>query len=287
MSDVVAEPSFDTPLRACPLCGSNELRAWDRDAKGRTLARCVSCGVKFMNPQYSDAWLAHFYSTYISVHGDGDTARWRSRPEVRETAKRRSLQLLGDFVPPGRILMIGCGDGLELRVASSLGWKPEGYDVDPTTTAEVARTCGVPVHCGAFPPASLPRGAYDAVFMDQVIEHPKDPALYLRTAHDLLRPGGALFLGLPNVGSLSNRIKTMAGRLGLRPGKRGRHYATKHHIFYYEPRVMTRLLQRQFGFDVLVVSGSLKPDEHPWKQPLARRFPSLDSSFLLVARKRG
>lgn len=281
------KPSFDAPLRACPICGSSALRDFDRDFRGRGIARCGDCGVKFMNPQYSDAWLAQFYASYISVHGEGETTRWRSRPEVREESKRRSLRLLAEHVAPGRILMIGCGDGLELRIARELGWAPEGYDIDPKTTAEVERSVGVRVHCGPFPPATLGAGSFDAVFMDQVIEHPKDPALYLRTAHAVLRQGGALFLGLPNIGSLANRSKTLMGKLGLRPRVRGKHYATKHHVFYYEPKVMRRLLGERFGFQVLTVSGSLKPDEKPWKSPLARRFPALDSSFLVVARKRG
>lgn len=255
--------------------------------QGLTIVRCRTCGVKFMNPQYTDGWLAEFYSTYISVHGQSDGRRWRARPEVRETAKRRSLELLAEHVGLGRILMIGCGDGLELRVATALGWRAEGYDVDPAITAEVSVRCEVPVYCGSFPPASLERGGYDAVFMDQVIEHPKDPALYLRTANELLRPGGGLFLGLPNMGSLANRFKTLVGRIGLRKTHRGKHYSTKHHIFYYEPAVMRRLLRDRFGFEVLCVSGSLKPDEHPWKELFARRFPSLDSSFLMIARKRG
>lgn len=280
-------PDFDPPRTSCPICASSALRDWDHDAHGRRIARCGGCGVKFMNPQYSDAWLTHFYSTYISVHGDGGTTRWRSRPEVREEGKRRSLRLLAEHVAPGRILMIGCGDGLELTIARELGWRPEGYDVDPATTAEVEQTIGARVHSGTFPPATVAPGSFDAVFMDQVIEHPKDPAHYLRTAHAMLRAGGALFLGLPNVGSLANRIKTLLGKLGLRARSRGKHYATKHHVFFYEPAVMRRLLTERFGFDVVAVSGSLKPDEHPWKQPLARRYPALDSSFLVVARKRG
>lgn len=265
------------------MCGAQSLVAWDRDAHGRTIDRCRECGVRFLNPQYSDEWLTHFYSTYISVHGDENQERWRSRPEVRSAAKQRSLELLGTHVKPGRILMIGCGDGLELKIARDLGWQAEGYDVDPETTAEVSQHLGLPVHCGEFPPLSLSNQSFDAVFMDQVIEHPKDPALYLRTAHSLLRPGGALFLGLPNVDSLSNRIKTAVGKLGLRAGKRGKHYATKHHIFFYSPAVMRRLLERHFGFTVVAVSGSLKPDPRPFKQWLTRRVPLFDSSFLLIA----
>src|SRR5688572_9816426 len=103
-----------------------------------------------MNPQYSDDALRRFYAGYISLHPDAGADKHRSRPEVRRTGKRRSLELLATFAPGRRILMVGCGDGLEIREAKACGWQPEGFDVDPSTTAAVAAREGVPVHCGDF-----------------------------------------------------------------------------------------------------------------------------------------
>src|SRR5690606_14847814 len=102
----------------------------------------------------------------------------------------------------------------------------------------------------------------------------------------LLRPGGVLYLGLPNIGSLANGWKTLLGRLGLRRRRRGRHYASQHHITYYTPAVLRRHLQQHYDFEVLVVSGSPKASRRPWLDWLTRRFPLLDSSFAVVARRR-
>lgn len=281
--------SYDAPLSACPLCRQPALRAYDRDFRTHEIQICARCGVKLMNPQYSDAHLAAFYGKYINVHDQDRGANPDSKmdPARRAAGKRRSLELLAEHLPErGRILMVGCGDGLELQVGKETGWRPEGYDIDPATTAAVAERHGVPVYSGAFEDLEAPGDGFDAMFLDQVIEHPKNPGDYLASCNRLLRDGGVLFLGAPNIGSLSNRLKTMSGRLGLRRKRRGKHYNTRHHLFFFTPGVMARLLPR-YGFECLEQRGSLKPQPNPFTKRLSRWFPNLDSSFLTLARKRG
>lgn len=281
-------PEYDDPLTACPLCGSARLGRYDRDHRGVTIDRCRACGMRFMNPQYSDRDRDQFYSKYISFHEEppaaGNESSMRKWLSVRQESKRRSLELLSRYADKGRLLCVGCGDGVEVGVARSSGWQVEGVDVDPDTTAEVARTYGVTMHAGDLLDVDLPTGVFDAVFMDQVIEHLKKPGDYLRRVHELLRPGGVLYLGVPNVGSWSNSAKTLVGKLGLKK-RRGNHYSTKHHIQFFSPGVLVRLLERNYGFQVLCVRGSLKPQKKRLTPILSRWFPSADSSFLTLARK--
>jgi 2-polyprenyl-3-methyl-5-hydroxy-6-metoxy-1,4-benzoquinol methylase len=271
----------------CPVCRGGPLRPFDLDRyRDNRLDCCAGCGVWLVNPQYSDRWLREFYSGYISLtdRPAADLPR-RSQPDIRAAGKRRALQLLGRHQRPGRILMVGCGDGLELQIARELGWQPEGYDVDPATTQALASRLQLPVHCGALADLLASGRSYDALFLDQVIEHPKNPGDYLQAAHALLRPGGLLFLATPNADSLSNRAKTLLGRLGLRGRRRGRHYHSGHHLFGFSPRVLRALLPA-LGFEVLTVRASLKPQRNPLTALLGRWLPLLDSNFALVARRR-
>lgn len=280
-----AVSDYDAPRTTCPLCDGGPLTRRLRDFRGHGIDACSACGVEFMNPQYSDDALRRFYAGYISLHPDAANDTFRSRPEVRRAGKRRSMARLAELAPGRRILMVGCGDGLEIQEAKGCGWQPEGYDVDPATTAAVAAREGVVVHCGDF--HALPRttGGYDAVYLDQVIEHPKDPGRYLVTCRELLRPGGVVYLGLPNLGSLSNRMKTLADRLHLRK-KLGRHYNTRHHLTFFTPAVLVRHLQERLGMDVLTVRSSLKPQKNPLVAALSRISPVFDSSFFVIARRR-
>jgi SAM-dependent methyltransferase len=243
-----------------------------------------------MNPQYTDEHLAEFYSTYLYQ----DPKFPAAEIDRRIRSKTNDLELLERYVPRGRFLSVGCGDGLELALAKKRGWAVEGYDVDPHITNRVAGELGVAVHCGNFLNVGLPGSSYDCIFLDQVLEHPKNPQDYLREIHRLLRANGVVFIGCPNIASVSNVTKTVLGKLGLKR-RRGNHYDTFHHLFYYAPRALADVMRQKYGFDTLTIEGD------PYSglrcrangslvarvlTSLRRRFPVLESTFRLVARKR-
>jgi len=281
---------FDEPLTACPICTSARIGRYDRDYMGRLIFRCGACGLKFLNPPYTDTYLAGFYARYISL----DTAETPDRIARRTAAKADCLRLIDRYAVPGRLLSIGCGDGLELELARRHGWETEGYDVDPATTARVSQRVGVPVHCGELLDLKLPADRFDCVFLDQVLEHPKNPRAYLIEIRRILKPGGLLFVGCPNIMSLAKIGKTILGKLGLKR-RRGRHYDTQKHLSYFSPRTLKNILRRHFHFEVLAVQGDPLHGAGP---PVAaagrigkmliclrRRFPLLESNFYILARK--
>ena len=162
----------------------------------------------------------------------------------------------------GRLLSIGCGSGVELQIGQRRGWTVEGYDVDPETTCKVSRKLNIPVHTGDLCHLGLAAHSYDCVYLDQVLEHPKQPQRCLREAHRLLRPGGVMFLACPNIMSIAAATKSLLERLGLRRRSCGRYYNTEHHLFYYSPGVLRRILERWFGFRVCwIQGGSLDPEQ--------------------------
>jgi SAM-dependent methyltransferase len=278
---------FDPPLTACPLCSLPSPRRYFRDFRGIMISRCPRCGVKFMNPQYSDAYLEAFYAQYITPDRP-----FGAGPEYAEVEHQRRMEIYAAIerqVPVGRVLSIGCGEGLELKVAQQRGWTTEGYDVDPATTKKLSRELNIPIHTGDLCRLGLPAASYDCVYLDQVLEHPKRPQECLREARRLLRPGGVLFIGCPNIMSLSSAAKSVQEKLGLRRRTRGRYYDTQHHLFYYSPGVLRRILERYYGFEVLWVHGDplIRKKEYPNRllAAISRRWPWLDSTFQLLAVK--
>jgi SAM-dependent methyltransferase len=280
----VLRPAFDPPLTACALCGGTGIRDYDRDFRGVTIARCDGCGVKFMNPQYTDDYLVEYYAGYTREEQESPERR-----AMRIAQKTEKIALVERYMEPGRFFSIGCGDGTELRVATSRGWSAEGYDVDPVTCERIARRTGVPIHSGDLYALSLEDARYDCVYLDQVLEHPKTPGEHLRVCHRILKPGGVLLIAVPNIDSLSSSLKTLLGRTGLKR-RRGKHYDSWHHLFYYSPATLPALLERHYDFRVLLVQGDPKPKPRPtivtrvhdWA---ARRMPALDSTFVLLAQR--
>ena len=274
---------FDPPRVTCPLCRSPDIHAFDHDYRGVEIARCAACGVKFMNPQYSDEHLAEYYSSYVQEEIDKAQTR-----EFRVAQKTANFMLIERFVKPGRLFSIGCGDGVELQVAKLRGWAVEAYDVDAVTTARIAKKVGAAVYTGNLFALPLENDAYDCVYLDQVLEHPKNPGDYLRLCHRILKGDGVMYVGVPNIASLSSTVKTALGKAGLKK-RRGRHYDSFHHLFYYSPSTLPGLLEHVYGFRVLHVQGDPKPNMSrsglvALRDTLKRHFPALDSSFEVLAR---
>lgn len=283
---------FDAPLAQCPLCQTTRIAPYDHDYRGCFIHRCRACGVKFMNAPYTDAYLAEYYANYVDEFQAEHGAEQLQR---RVVSKEYDLRWIEQYTAPGRFLAIGCGDGMEMQVAQRMGWQPEGFDVDQATTLRVAREINLPVFGGDFFQIGFPANTYDCVFMDQVLEHPKNPQDYLREVHRILKPGGVLYIGCPNIMSASNMFKTALGKLGLNRRSRGKHYGTFHHLFYYSPWQLARALEKHFHFDVLTYEGSPLGGVKNAKETggwlsrlnihLRRKLPILESTFRLLARK--
>ena len=278
--------AFDAPLERCPVCGSTAIAWFDRDAWQVDIDRCRRCGTRFMNPQYSEDALAEFYDTYITRYEPKRDERRRDRRRLR---KERAFALIERFVRPGALLSIGSGDGLELEVAQRRGWTVLGQDLDPRSAADIRARTGIAVLSGPLFDHDLADGTFDCVVMDQVLEHLRNPGDYLRLAHRILRPGGVLYVAVPNIGSIASEWQRWMGRLGLKRRTRGRHYDTGHHVLYFTPGVLARVLERWFGFDVLATEGDPKVGGGrvaAAADRLRTRLPVLDSSMRLVARVR-
>ncbi len=294
---------FDALLQACPLCGAEELEEFLVDGVGIRVARCGGCALRFMNPQYTDESLERFYADYRIDDkrplGDFD-------PE-RRGRKTRNLSRITRWQPSGRFLGVGCGDGLELVLARELGFDVTGVEIDAARAEEIAERLGLEMVAGAraaapaaaraaplgrarapgpLREADLAVGTWSVIFMDQVLEHLKQPAAYLRRAWELLEPVGVLYIGVPNIRSISSELKSFKDRIGLRAkARRGSHYDTWQHVSYFAPRQLASALEAHFGFEVLDVAGDPDFGGSSLMEALRVHFPVLDSSMLVIARK--
>jgi len=281
---------FDAPLDRCALCGSAGIELWSTDYANQTIDRCEECRIKFLNPQYSDESLEKLYSGYgighrADLQGKGQYEAMRDK---RKETHHYYLSLVERYRPPGRFLAVGCGDGFEIGIARARGWDAEGCEIDPIVV-ERTRKEGIKVYAGDLPGIEFGPATYDCIYLHHVLEHPKNPQDYLRKIRRLLTPSGILFLASPNVSSISNSLKTLQARLRLnkQPMK---HYSTWHHLFYYTPSSLKRLLEAHYEFEVLLTHSGLDDRHHRFRVPdrLTRKVGGLTllkSKFVLLCRR--
>lgn len=181
----------------------------------------------------------------IRLYGERYPRRAMAADDWRPVRRRGGLAgwLAGErggawaWVPAGvAVLDIGAGVGEALAWHQARGCRATGLDPDPAA-ARIAREHGLEVRHGPLCGADWPAGSFDAITMDQVLEHLPDPLAALRAAATMLRPGGRLVVTTPNGGSTLRRLL----------GRRWQHWHAPYHLHIFSPRSLALAL-RTTGF---------------------------------------
>jgi 2-polyprenyl-3-methyl-5-hydroxy-6-metoxy-1,4-benzoquinol methylase len=250
-------------LRAvgCNLCGSARAR-WLARENGLDVVRCRECSLVYVTPQPSQRELERFYADY---YPEGSEARWR---ELMAPVFARDARGLAAALPArGRVLDVGTGFGHFLDALRAEGFDAEGLESSALARERLAAR-GLRAHAGMMPDVVLPAEGFDAITASMVLEHVADPMGFLRRARELLRPGGLLFVRVPNFALL--RAFLVAGRLAGVPGVRAAMRVVRRemmdeatlfhvigppgHLHGWEPRTLAAALAGA-GFDRVRLEG--------------------------------
>jgi 2-polyprenyl-3-methyl-5-hydroxy-6-metoxy-1,4-benzoquinol methylase len=171
------------------------------------------------------------------------------------------------------ICELGCGGGSLVSRLAARSFSVTGVDASDVLLASAAKhhasdkvtlVRGV---IGELPPISL-AGTFDLVVSSDVIEHLLQPALLIRDAHRLLRPGGRLVVGTPYHGYFKNVAISLLGKWD------SHHHVhfDGGHIKYFSVRTLSAMLMLE-GFEVE-------------RMHYFGRAPGLWKNMIAVAKKR-
>jgi len=211
---------------ACPLCGgldaeevrvasaeSHPLYAPELPATMRWI-RCDGCNHVFVDGYLDEAALAVlFRSAHPSQVPGPETVRGR---EVAAEIVGHVSRSRGAW--EGRWLDVGFGCGALMAAAAELSYDVVGIDLR-SESVEQMRQRGFDARCtdlgglrDAIASGGDGPGRFDVVSMADVLEHTAFPKEVLAQAHELLAPGGALFLSMPNLDSFAWKELDREGR---------------------------------------------------------------------------
>jgi 2-polyprenyl-3-methyl-5-hydroxy-6-metoxy-1,4-benzoquinol methylase len=193
----------------CPGCGDPGVRTLfrARDRLFRTtdkhflVVECKNCRLIRLEPRPSLQELARYYPDEYWYAPQADAAS-----QLEEAYRRFVLRDHVNFVmravqdsgEKGLLVDVGCGGGLLLRMLRERGLPVLGLETSLPAASSAWKRNGVAVVCGDLSKSPIERGTCAAVTMFHVLEHLHDPVSYLRSARDLLVPGGRLVVQVPN-----------------------------------------------------------------------------------------
>lgn len=246
---------ISAPKHKCALCDSEQVGPL-YDLPEMSIRKCAECGLVFnaltLEPGFDPT--AQYSSDYYDERSDyyEDTGEPSKERQEALDSFGVGLDLLEKHQPSrGRLIDVGCGYGSFLLTAKERGWEACGVDISKHAASVASKKAGVEVKAGTLEEAGFADAEFDAVALNDSLEHFADPNAQLRQVSRILKPDGALFLNTPNQDALLRVVadamyRMSAGAIAY-PVRKLYH---EFHLFYYSEETLTRLLKKH-GLEIV------------------------------------
>jgi SAM-dependent methyltransferase len=214
------EQAFGTVLSSCVACRSTRLNFWKQktfaasaqaEIQAFKIFRCEDCGSGFLNPPPAADYLTKVYAK--SGHGlteavtleEVEEAERRFPNSSIDAARMAAAAARADRSSSKRALDVGSGYGWGTKAMTA-----QGYDVVAINPGAYENS--VFAQMNHFLPISVmfedyrADGRFGVIFLSQVLEHVVDPGCMVARLVDMLEPGGAVVIAVPNFASFSVKL---------------------------------------------------------------------------------
>jgi 2-polyprenyl-3-methyl-5-hydroxy-6-metoxy-1,4-benzoquinol methylase len=193
----------------CIVCGSAKIH-YNFSLGDFRVEQCSACKLMQLAPQPSDAQLAEIYGARYFIMSD-EIGAHDHVTQLKSNTARDYLKRIESYTGrplAGDLLEIGCGHGEFLVAARERGLSVTGIEYSAHAAAIAARRLGSrgEIIVGDISRLATADQRFDFVVFADVLEHVRDPRVFLQNVHALLNPGGVAIAILPSLDSLSARL---------------------------------------------------------------------------------
>ena len=236
----------------CRLCGSGRAGPRFRES-GLSLLECADCRTLFRpRGEEPENPAAYYDEDYYLDTWPGSLGRFFHHFNPKQHHKTRFLErqlaeFEGVFGGPGRLLDVGCANGVLVFMAKERGWEAEGIEVSEFAASWGREQFGINIREGVIEDLA-PEPAYHVITLFDTLEHVPEPQKMIRECYDRLLPGGVLAVLTPDTLSLVNHLVHAAQRLSPKraQGLMKQLYHEDHLCFFNREALSRALIETGF-----------------------------------------
>lgn len=179
----------------CRVCCENTKTTSILEWNGFTLRQCEKCGVIFSDKRVrkEDVFIVSANNA-PSMFNDDLLGKKKENDRIKEA--HWQLDLIEEFVKPGKIFDVGAAGGTFLSIARARKWQIAGNEVSETCIQIAKHIYDINLHKG-FIEDEIANGSYSATVLWNVLEHLYEPFEELQHIYKMLTPDGVILTKLP------------------------------------------------------------------------------------------
>lgn len=221
----------------CSICGSGSIFNYSKDYP--YIKECHDCKIVFTHP-LPEGLTEAYDEDYYKI--------WYEK-QLRQRVKlwRRRLKTVKKFCKPGKLLDVGTGDGLFLKVAKTANFNICGTEISPDAVRAAKNLYNLDIHLTEIENADFEENSFDVITIWHVIEHVKNPLEVMKTLYKLSKPGAVVFVATPNLEKHLSRIIYR-----LKSNKPYPFYSPKgeQHLFHFTEYTLKSIIKKA-GFNII------------------------------------
>jgi SAM-dependent methyltransferase len=187
------------------------------------LVRCEKCGLVFQNPRPKEECIHYYYPESMDYFNPKEPTRSKLAIYIEKIVlinfyKYRNLgggnifqkilsypffiyiykhQSIPQYKNGGKLLEIGCANGIRLKKMKDIGWKVKGIEPSKKASESARSERNIDVETGSIFDFSFPENSFDVIILDMVLEHLYSPDIAIKKISRWLKPNGQLIFSIP------------------------------------------------------------------------------------------
>jgi len=219
----------------CPVCNSKQSKRYERFGNKwqYTYVLCLDCKTTYLSPRpkYDDQFVYDAYEFYAEEDERFDLQGTNFFESENIGSQDELNEIITFDTERTAFLDVGCAMGKFLYLAKKSYPTCYGLEVSSKMADFVEQKLNIKVFRDKFAQLETDQ-KFSCIYISHVIEHIPNPNAWIEKAKSLLTPNGILVIAVPNMFSLSRKVKLFFKYIRLRKGK-WEAWRTPDHL--YEP----------------------------------------------------